>query len=82
MLKNRLCYVLLLLCTSVFFICYNGYLSLYVFALSLLFPVLAFFFSLPGMLGARETLGDKDRDPGAEPRAREGEALPHRHRVW
>ena len=78
MLKNRLCYVLLLLCTSVFFICYNGYLSLYVFALSLLFPVLAFFFSLPGMLGARVTLGYA----GAVRGARKGEAVPLRIRVW
>ena len=38
MLKNRLCYGLLLLCTSAFFIFFNGYLSLYVFVLSLLFP--------------------------------------------
>lgn len=82
MLKNRLCYVLLLLCTSVFFICYNGYLSLYVFALSLLFPVLAFFFSLPGMLGARVTLGYEDRDAGAVRGARKGEAVPLRIRVW
>ena len=28
MWKSRLCYLLVLLCTSVFFICYNGYLSL------------------------------------------------------
>ena len=82
MLKNRLCYVLLLLCTSVFFICYNGYLSLYVFALSLLFPVLAFFFSLPGMLGARVPLGYEDRDAGAVRGARKGEAVPLRFRVW
>ena len=82
MLKNRLCYVLLLLCTSVFFICYNGYLSLYVFALSLHFPVLAFFFSLPGMLGARVTLGYEDRDAGAVRGARKGEAVPLRIRVW
>ena len=82
MLKNRLCYVLLLLCTSVFFICYNGYLSLYVFALSLLFPVLAFFFSLPGMLGARVTLGYEDRDAGAVRGARTGEAVPLRIRGW
>ena len=82
MLKNRLCYVLLLLCTSVFFICYNGYLSLYVFALSLLFPVLAFFFSLPGMLGARVTLGYEDRGAGAVRGARKGEAVPLRIRVW
>ena len=39
MWKSRLCYLLVLLCTSVFFICYNGYISLYVFVLSLLFPV-------------------------------------------
>lgn len=56
MLKNRLCYGLLLLCTSAFFIFFNGYLSLYVFVLSLLFPVVAFLVSLPGMLGARLSL--------------------------
>ena len=49
MWKSRLCYLLVLLCTSVFFICYNGYISLYVFVLSLLFPVFAFLLSLPGI---------------------------------
>lgn len=50
MLINRLCYLLILLCTTVFFICFNGYLSLYVFALSVALPVLSVLFSLPGML--------------------------------
>ena len=48
MWKSRLCYLLVLLCTSVFFICYNGYISLYVFVLSLLFPVFAFLLSCRG----------------------------------
>ena len=56
MWKSRLCYLLVLLCTSVFFICYNGYISLYVFVLSLLFPVFAFLLSLPGILGLRVEL--------------------------
>lgn len=38
MWKNRLCYLALLACTGLFFICYDGYLSLYVFSLSLLLP--------------------------------------------
>lgn len=50
MFINRLCYLLILLCTAAFFVCFNGYLSLYVFALSLALPVLSLLFSLPGML--------------------------------
>lgn len=50
MFINRLCYLLILLCTTAFFVCFNGYLSLYVFALALALPVLSLLFSLPGML--------------------------------
>lgn len=88
MLKNRLCYGLLLLCTSAFFIFFNGYLSLYVFVLSLLFPVVAFLVSLPGMLGARLSLeiGSKSGEKKALREqvrgARKGESLPLRLRVW
>ena len=65
MWKSRLCYLLVLLCTSVFFICYNGYISLYVFVLSLLFPVFAFLLSLPGILGLRVELLAGREGPGA-----------------
>lgn len=64
MWKSRLCYLLVLLCTSVFFICYNGYISLYVFVLSLLFPVFAFLLSLPGILGLRVELLAGREGPG------------------
>ena len=35
MLKNRILYLFILLCTTAFFICFNGYYSWYVFLLSL-----------------------------------------------
>lgn len=80
MWKSRLCYLLVLLCTSVFFICYNGYISLYVFVLSLLFPVFAFLLSLPGVLGLRVELLAGREGPGASLTgtscARKGEAIP------
>lgn len=80
MWKSRLCYLLVLLCTSVFFICYNGYISLYVFVLSLLFPVFAFLLSLPGILGLRVELLAGREGPGASLTgtscARKGEASP------
>lgn len=53
MLKNRLCYLFVLLCTWVFFVCFNGYCSLYVFLLSLALPVLSLALSLAGMLTLR-----------------------------
>lgn len=86
MWKSRLCYLLVLLCTSVFFICYNGYISLYVFVLSLLFPVFAFLLSLPGILGLRVELLAGREGPGASLTgtscARKGEAIPLQLAVW
>lgn len=61
MWKNRLCYLIILLCTAAFFICFNGYYSLYTFALSLAMPMLSLLVSLPGMLTLRldvDALGD------------------------
>lgn len=55
-LKNRLRYLIVLLCTGAFFICFNGYVSLYVFLLSLALPVLSLALSLPGMLTLRVTV--------------------------
>lgn len=86
MWKSRLCYLLVLLCTSVFFICYNGYISLYVFVLSLLFPVFAFLLSLPGILGLRVELLAGREGPGVSLTgtscARKGEAIPLQLAVW
>ena len=86
MWKSRLCYLLVLLCTSVFFICYNGYISLYVFVLSLLFPVFAFLLSLPGILGLRVELLAGREGSGASLTgtscARKGEAIPLQLAVW
>lgn len=56
MLKNRLCYLFVLLCTAVFFVCYNGYISMYVFWLSLALPLLSLLISLPGMITLRVTV--------------------------
>ena len=85
MLKNRVCYVLLLLCTGAFFICFNGYTSLYVFALSVALPLLSLLVSLPGMLGVRAELslgGPAGEEPsGGTSGARKGTALPLRIQV-
>ena len=48
MWKSRLCYLFVLLGTTTFLICFDGYLSLYVFVLSLLLPVVSLACSLPG----------------------------------
>ena len=56
MLRNRLLYLFILLCTTAFFICFNGYYSWYVFLLSLALPWLSLLLSLPGMLTARATV--------------------------
>lgn len=53
MLRNRLLYLFILLCTTAFFICFNGYYSWYVFLLSLSLPWLSLAISLPGMLTSR-----------------------------
>lgn len=50
MLRNRLLYLFILLCTTAFFVCFNGYYSWYVFLLSLAIPWLSLVMSLPGML--------------------------------
>ena len=66
MWKNRLCYLLVLLGTGTFFVCFNGYLSLYVFVLSLVLPVVSLLLSLPGMLGIRVSLTTgRQEDPNA-----------------
>lgn len=53
MIKNWLWYLALLLCTGTFFVCFNGYESMYVFLLSLALPVVSLAVSLPGMLMLR-----------------------------
>ena len=63
MLRNRLCYGLVLLGTGLFFLCYNGYVSYYVFLLSLLLPVVSLVLSLPGMLTMRLSLSLDSPDP-------------------
>ena len=72
MLKNRLCYLLILFCTALFFVCFNGYYSAYVFALSLALPVLSLLISLPGML----TLKLAVFVPGQEEPARAQKSAP------
>lgn len=76
MWKNRLCYLALLVCATVFLICFDGYLSLYVWAACLALPGVSLVCSLPGMLGARLSLSVE------RPWARKGEAIPLRLRVW
>ncbi len=56
MWKSRLCYLFVLLGTTTFLVCFDGYLSLYVFVLSLLLPVVSLACSLPGMLCTRVKL--------------------------
>lgn len=56
MLKNRLAYLLILLLTGIFFICFNGYYSMYAFLLSLALPLVSLAASLPGMLTLRATV--------------------------
>lgn len=87
MWKSRLCYLLVLLGTTAFFICYDGYLSLYVFVLSLLLPLLSMAVSLPGILGTRVSLsiGHKNSPThagGSYATARKGETIPLRLAVW
>ena len=88
MWKNRLCYLLVLLGTGTFFLCFNGYLSLYVFVLSLVLPVVSLLLSLPGMLGLRATLTTgRQETPGSPARpgsncARKGASIPLQLAVW
>ena len=81
MAKNRFFYLLVLLGAGAFFICYNGYLSLDVFALAVALPGASLVLSLPGMLGARAQLSLGEGD-GRPCRARKGESLPLRLEVW
>lgn len=75
MAKNRIRYFFVLAFCVAFFFCFNGYLSLYVLTLSVVFPVVVFLFSLPGMLGVRLKL-----EPGAV-MARKGRDVPLRLKV-
>ena len=74
MLRNRLCYGLVLLGTGLFFLCYNGYVSYYVFLLSLALPVVSLVLSLPGMLTMRLSLSLDSPDPYLA-HLRKGEAV-------
>lgn len=69
MLKNRLCYLAVLAGVTLFFFCFNGYLSFFTLAVALLLPFLSLLVSLPGALGARLSLST-DR-----PAARKGQAI-------
>lgn len=84
MWKSRLCYLFVLLGTTTFLICFDGYLSLYVFVLSLLLPVVSLICSLPGMLCTRVKLstGKGNRAPAAGKYARKGESIPLQLEVW
>ena len=74
MLRNRLLYLFILLCTTAFFICFNGYYSLYVFLLSLAVPWLSLLLSLPGMLTVRAVVEAPGREGAA--RTAKSTALP------
>lgn len=84
MWKSRLCYLFVLLGTTTFLICFDGYLSLYVFVLSLLLPVVSLVCSLPGMLCTRVKLstGKGSHAPAAGKYARKGESIPLQLEVW
>lgn len=56
MLKNRVTYLIILAACGLFYICFNGDLSFYVLAASLMLPVLSLLLSLPGALGADASL--------------------------
>lgn len=64
--------MVVLLGASLFFLCFNGYLSLYVLRLTLALPLVSLLISLPGILGIRLEL---TAGPGA---VRKGQALPLR----
>ncbi|MCI9224592.1 MAG: DUF58 domain-containing protein [Acutalibacter sp.] len=72
MLKNRILYLFILLCTTAFFICFNGYYSWYVFLLSLVLPGVSLILSLPGMLTSWAEIGV----PGGGGRAKKSAAVP------
>ncbi len=74
MLKNRILYLFILLCTTAFFICFNGYYSLYVFLLSLALPGVSLILSLPGMLTSWAEIGMPGHEGGG--RAQKSAAVP------
>lgn len=79
MLRNRFYYFLILLSTALFFICFNGYLSLYVFILSLVLPFLSLALSLPGMLSIKMALSlisPIDGSPRGLTRTQKGKSVP------
>ena len=53
MLKNRLCYLIVLLGSFLFFVFYNGYISYYVLLVTLALPWVSLLISLPGVFGVR-----------------------------
>lgn len=77
MLRSRLCYLFILLSTGLFFICFNGYISFYIFVLSLALPLVSLAASLPGMLTMRVCLLLQDGS-GFFAHARKGQSLPLR----
>lgn len=81
MWKSRVTYLLVLLCVGVFFVCFNGYLSLYLLVLSLLLPVVSLIISLPSMLGVRVSLSAGQGDSSV-PGARKGDSIPLELEVW
>lgn len=81
MWKCRVTYFLVLLCVIAFFICFNGYLSLYLLVLSLLLPVVSLAVSLPSMLGVRTVLSAGGGTPSV-PGARKGDSIPLELEVW
>lgn len=76
MLINRLSYLMILLGTGLFFICFDGYISYYVFLLSLALPLCSLVISLPGMLTMRVRLFLQE--DGSIARARKGQSVPLR----
>ncbi len=76
MLANLLSYLLIVLGTLLFFICFDGYISYYVFLLSLALPVFSLLLSLPGMLTMRVRVFLQEDEAVA--RARKGMSLPLR----
>ena len=75
MLRSRLCYLSLLLGTGSFYVCFNGYISYYVFLLSLALPFVSLLLSLPGMATLRVRLLLQGEE-GVLARTRKGASLP------
>lgn len=59
MLRNRLSYLVILLAVLLFFICFNGYLSLYVLLVTLAIPLLSLLLSLPSVFCVNLSLTPK-----------------------